>query len=77
MFNDSEKIVKNFLRSGRNVGGAERRGGAEGSEVEGEREVNVTIVLSKAAHRLLEPVNKKQAMVILNVYFKIKRPLEN
>ena len=54
VFNNPKKIVIYFLRSRRDVGGAEGRGRAEGGQVQGEGELHVAVVLAKATEGLLK-----------------------
>ena len=58
MFDHPEEVVADFLRSGVDVGVAQRRRRAEGSDVQRERELDVPVVLPKAAHGLLKPGNE-------------------
>ena len=58
VFDDSEEIVADFLSAGVDVGVAERRRRAKGSDVQRERELDVSVVLSETAHGLLEPGNQ-------------------
>jgi len=67
VFDDSEEVVVDLLRSGVDVGVAERRRGAEWRDVQRERELDVPVVLSNAAHRLLKPENGKQ-----KIYFSLR-----
>ena len=59
MFHNTEEDIIDFLGSGHDVGRTEGRRGQEGCEVERHRKFNVTVVLAKAAHSLLESVETK------------------
>ena len=59
MFHNTEEDIIDFLGSGHDVGRTEGRCGQEGCEVERHRKFNVTVVLAKTAHSLLESEKTK------------------